>query len=187
MIYPQKLNSKKSDMIVKIAILVSAIVAIGLVMINRLTTPGIPWAALSNAGIVYIWITVLYSINKNINIAGHVLIQAIAISLLTAYIDYKLGFRGWSITIAIPIIIMVANITMLILTIVNHKRFIKYAIYQLIILLCSVLPIIFIAENIVQDKLLSMIASGLSVLNLVLSLSLCAKDIKEAVIRKFHM
>lgn len=40
-------------------------------------------------------VTVIYSINKNINIGGHVLIQTIAISLLTIYIDYKIGFKAW--------------------------------------------------------------------------------------------
>ena len=49
------------------------------------------------------------------------------------------------------------------------------------------LPVVFITENMVQNKTLSIIASGISVLNLILSLALCTKDIKEAVIRKFHM
>ena len=82
MIYPKKLSSKKSDMILKICMLASVLIAILLVVINRFTTPGIPWAALTNAGILYIWITVMYAINKNINIAGHVLLQTIAISIL---------------------------------------------------------------------------------------------------------
>ena len=103
-------------------------VALILLLINKLTTPKIPWAALANAGILYSWITVIYSIRKNVNIAGHVLMQTIAISLLTAYIDYELGFRGWSINVAIPIMIIIANVTMLILTIVSYKRYIKYGI-----------------------------------------------------------
>ena len=77
MIYPQKLNSKKGDIILKVFILVSIFLAILLVIINKLTTESIPWAALANGGIVYIWVTVFYSIRKNINIAGHVLLQTI--------------------------------------------------------------------------------------------------------------
>ena len=97
MIYPKKLSSKKGDLIFKIFLISSVILGIILFIINKLTTPNIPWATLTNAGIIYIWITVFYSINKNTNIAGHVLIQAIAISLLTVFIDYKLGFEKWSI------------------------------------------------------------------------------------------
>ena len=125
MIYPKKLSSKKGELILKICIISSILMAIVLFIINKALTPQIPWAALTNAGIVYIWVTVLYAINKNINIAGHVLVQTIAISILSIYIDYMLGFRGWSINIAIPILIIISNITMLVLTIVSHKKYIK--------------------------------------------------------------
>lgn len=187
MIYPQKLNSKKSNLIFKSALIISVMVAILLIVINKLTTPQIPWAAIANGGIVYVWIVLFYSIKKRINIAGHVLLQTITISLLTVFIDYKLGFRGWSISIAIPILVIISNITMFVLTIVSYKKFIKYAIYQLTILVFSLLPVIFITENMVQNKVLSIVASGISLLNLALSLMLCTRELKEAVIRKFHM
>ena len=90
-------------------------------------------------------------------------------------------------SIAIPILIMIANVTMLVLTIVSHRKFIKYAIYQLIIVLFSMLPLIFITENLVTNKILSIIASGVSIINLIITLLLCAKDVKEVIIRKFHM
>ena len=187
MIYPQKLNSKKSDRIVKILTLISIIIGLGLVIINRLVTPQIRWAALCNCGIAYAWLTVIYCVKKNTNIAGHVLIQTIAVSALTIYIDYKTGFKGWSTDIAIPIMIIIANITMLILTIVSYKKYIKYAIYQLLIILFSMVPIVLIAENVVHNKTLSVIACTICIINFILSLILCSKDVKEAVIRKFHM
>ena len=165
----------------------SVFIAILLIVINKLTTPRIPWAAIANGGIIYVWIVLFYSIRKNINMAGHVLLQTIAISLLTIYIDYELKFKGWSIDIVVPILVIISNITMLVLTIVSHKDFIKYAIYQLLIVLFSLLPIILVTENMVQNKTLSIVASGISILNLGLSLILCARDVKEAVIRKFHM
>ena len=187
MLYPQKINAKNMDLIIKISIIISVFLGIFLVFLNRMTTPNIHWAGLCNAGIIYIWVTVLYSINKNINIAGHVLIQTIAISLLTVYIDYKTGFKAWSVNLSIPIIIIIANITMLILTIISHKKYIKYAVYQLLIVIVSTIPIFLVYENLVQDKTLSIIATTISGVNLILSLSLSAKDIKEVIVRKFHI
>lgn len=187
MIYPKKINANKSEKLIKIFLLSSIILALILLLINKLTTPNVPWAALANGGIVYIWITAIYSIRKNTNMAGHVLLQTLAISILAVFIDYKLGFKGWAIEIAIPIIIIIANITMLILTIVSYKKYIKYAIYQLLIVLFSMLPILFIEENMVNNIALSIIATSISILNFILCLILCAKDVKEAIIRKFHM
>lgn len=188
MIYPEKIKAKKSDKIIKILICISVVIAILLWIVNKLTTPKIPWAALTNGGIVYAWVIVIYSIRKNVNIAGHVLLQTIAISLLAVYIDYILRFkRGWSINIAIPIIIIIANITMAVLTIVSHKKYIKYAIYQLIIVMLSMLPAILMAEHIAQDNILNMFAIVVSVMNFVLCLIWCAKDVKDAILRKLHL
>ena len=76
---------------------------------------------------------------------------------------------------------------MLILTIVSYKRYIRYAIYQLVIVLFSALPAIFMTEKMIHNNILSIIATIISLLNFIICLGLCAKDIKEAVIRKFHM
>ncbi len=129
----------------------------------------------------------MYSLKKNINIAGHVLLQLIALSLLTVYIDHLLGEKGWSINIAIPIMIMIANVTMLVLTIVSYKKYMKYAVYQLIIVFLSMIPVILVTENIVQDKVLSIVASGISVFNFLICLIVSAKDVKETIVRKIHI
>ena len=185
MLYPQKLSQKKGDLIVKIAIGISIILAATLVLINHLTTPSIQWAGIANAGIIYIWVTVIYAINKNTNIAGHVLLQTIAI--LTIYIDYKTGLKGWAINISIPIIIIIANITMLILTIINRKRYIRYAIYQLVICLFSLTPFYFIYEKMITNKTLSYVATGICIVNFLLTICLCSKEVKDAVVRKFSI
>lgn len=187
MIYPQKLSSKNSERILNIFLGASFLLALILIIINKLTSPDIPWAALTNCGIIYIWITVIYSIKRSTNIAGHVLIQTIAISAVMLYIDERIGFKGWSINIAIPIILIIANITMLILTIVNYKKYMKYAICQLIIVLMSIISITVITNNIIELQILSKVAFIVSILNLVITLILCYKDVKEAIIRKIHM
>ncbi len=187
MIYPQKIKAKQTDKLVKILISLSIGIALAIVIINKLTTPNIPWAALVNSGILYTWITVLYSIKKNINIAGHVLWQTIVLCFLSIYVDYQLGFKGWSINIGVPIMIMIANITMLVLAIVSHKKFFKYVISQFILVAFSMLPIIFLTEHMVRNQTLSVLASSISILNLMICLILCTKEIKDAMIRKFHL
>jgi len=187
MIYPKKLNSKKGEIILNIFIVVSIILAVTLVLINKITTPEIGWAGLANCGIIYIWITVIYCIRRNTNIGGHVLLQMIATSIAILYIDNRLGYRGWSINIAIPIIIMVANVTMLILTIISYKKYVEYAIYQLIIVVISLLPFVLMTIRNIGLGTLGRISIEISILNLIITLVLCYKDVKEAILMKIHM
>ena len=187
MLYPQKINARKTDLIIKIAIIISIFVGIGLVAINRFTTPNIRWAGYCNAGIIYVWITVIYALNKNINIASHLFIQMLALSALCVYIDFRLGFEAWSINLAIPIIVIIINIIMLILSIVSYNNFIRYAFFQLLIVIASMIPLFLVYENLVNDKTLSIVATSISEVNLLFSLIFHNKDIKEELIRKFHM
>lgn len=187
MIYPEKLNSRKNDKIVKVFITISIVLGLLLVLINHLTVPNVPWAAVSNAGIIYVWIVVYYATHRNTNIAGHVLLQTIALSILSIFIDYKFGMAGWAFNIIIPIIIIISNVTMAVLTIVSHKKYIKYAFCQLIIVIFSLFPIYLIKRNIVHNVILCIVASSISAGNFLLSLLLCAKAEKEAIIRKFHI
>lgn len=187
MLYPQKINARKSNFIIKVAILISFIVGVMLVVINRFTTPEIRWAGYCNAGIIYVWVTVLYALNKNINMANHLFIQMLALSALTVYIDLRLGFEAWSINLAIPIIVIIINITMLILSITSYSNYIRYAFVQVLIVLASSVPIFLVYEQLVNDKTLSIVATSISGVNLLFSLIFHAKDIKDEIVRKFHM
>lgn len=187
MLYPQKINAKKTDFIIKIAILISFIIGVALVVINRLVTPGVRWAGYCNAGIIYVWVTVLYALNKNVNIASHLFIQMIALSCLCVYIDLRLGFEAWSINIAIPIIVIIINIAMLILSIASYSNYIRYAFFQLLIVIASFVPIFLVYENLINDKTLSIVATSISGFNLLISLIFHFKDIKEVLVRKFHV
>lgn len=187
MIYPQKLSSKKRDKLINILLISSIIIAVVLVLINRITSPNIPWSAIANTGIIYIWITVIYSIKRNANIAAHILLQMIIISLVLLYIDKRLGFYGWSIYIGIPIILMIANITMLVLAIVSYRNYTKYAIYQLIIVFISMIQIILVLKGIIEFRVLNKIAIGISLSNFIISLSLSYKQFYKILQCKFHL
>ena len=187
MIYPKKIKADKSSKIIKYILLGIIIFGIILSIINKLTVPNIPFAAITNASIIYIVITVLYALNRNINIAGHVLIQLTIIEILMIFFDYKIGYSNWSLQIAYPILIIVANIIMLVLTIISYKKFIRYAIYELIIVIISLIPVILIAKNMLVNNVLSIVASSISIVSFIICFIFTAKDIIEDIKRKFHV
>ena len=63
----------------------------------------------------------------------------------------------------------------------------RYAIYQLVICVYSLIPIYFIQKELIDNYILSYVAIGISIVNFILTIILSARDVKEAVIRKFHM
>ena len=187
MIYPEKIKSKNIDRFINLfrfcIILLSAL----LLLINYLTTPTIYWSHLCILGFIYIYITVRYSILKTKNLAYNVAFQTVLLSVFTFFIDYRIGFSGWSINISIPILIIISNFTMLILTIINYKNYDKYAISQLVIVFLSLSIVYLIYKGYVEANIIIDISILLSIFNLFVSILLCHRDFKEEIIRKFHI
>ena len=187
MLYPQISSIKTNKLIIKILMCASLYIAFLLLLINFLVNERLSWSLICIVGIVYVWITTLYSIYKKVNIAAHVMLQTICVSALTIAIDYIIGFRGWSLEIAVPIIITIANITLFVLTIVNRKRYIKYVIYELIIFIVSLIPMILFFVGIIKSFLLVTISTSIAVVNFLLTIILCGKDVKDEIKRRFHI
>ena len=188
-LYPKIINVKSSHLAIKIMAIISLIIAGICMIINACTSTRFLWSLIVIAGIVYTWVTVTYSIRRNINIASSVMIQLIAISILTLCIDYILGYSGWAINLAIPIIICVANVTIFILTLVSVHRYLKYAVYQLIIFVLSMIPLIifFAFPGVITTPIFMIISSSIALFTFVCSLILCGRSIMEELDRRLHM
>lgn len=187
MIYPRLINVKRTNLAIKILVAISVIISIIVVVINELCTREVKWSLIVIIGILYAWVTTLYSIRKNVNIASHVLLQTICISILVVLLDVIIGYKKWSVEIALPIIIGVANVTIFVLTIVNRKRYFKYAIYELLIFSISIIPVLLFLFHVTDKWLLMTIFSGIALVTLINTIFLCGKDLKQEIERLFHI
>lgn len=188
MLYPKILNIKRSNFVIKLLILISVIIAISSFIVNYITTPTFKWSLIVCIGIIYTWITTLYAIKKNINISSNVLLQFVCVSVITVLLDYIIGYKGWAISLALPIIIVVSNMTMLVLTIVSHKKYFKYALNHLIILIISMIAIIFVILKVDNKSIIFIVIVYAFILaTLLTTIFLCRKDLKEKLKRVFHL
>ena len=187
MLYPKKINSKKIDRIFMIINIIVISFSLILLYINKITTPNIYWSHLCICGFIYIYLTVSYSVTKTTNIANHVMIQTILIAILMYYIDYRIGYTGWAFRISIPILIIISNCAMFIITLFSFKHYGKYATSQLIIVLLSLSIIYLIYKGFIEANALINISIVISIFNFLVSLVLCSKDFKEEIIKRFNI
>ena len=187
MIYPKLINVKKTNIVIKILLMVSFIISITSIIINELCNKECKWSFIVIISILYVWITTLYSIRKNVNIAGHVFLQTICISFLVVILDIIIGYKKWSLELAIPIIIGVANTTIFVLTIVSRKRYFKYALYQFYIFVMSLLPAILFFMHVTKNWLSMVICFGIAIITFINTICLCGKDLKIELEKLFHI
>lgn len=186
-LYPKIRNINRSNKLMLIMTIISFVISITSLIINYFVTRPFKWSLLVIAGVVYTWITVMNSIKKNINIASRVLLQVILINILCVVLDWIIGYRGWSFTIAIPISIITANVTMLILLMSTFKIYARYIIYQLIIFVWSMIPFVLCLIGWAPMNILTIIATPIAVAALLITIILFKKEVNEEMKKRFHL
>lgn len=187
MLYPKISNIKKSNVLIRSLLGASFVLGLILILIQFLSNSRFNWAFLAIAGIIYTWTSVIYAIKKNVNIAYHVMVQMFSISILMIAIDYIIGYKGWSFEIGIPITSIVANVTMLILTISSRKKYLKYIVYQVIIFVITILTSLFVLKADIHWNILYTISMTIAGISLFLCVMFCTKDFIEEIKKRFHM
>lgn len=185
-LYPEISNIKKNNIVIKIMILLSVLISGICILVNYLVDEYLHWSAICIAGIIYAWVTILYSIKNNVNIASHVMLQTIAISILTIVIDITIGYRGWSVELALPIIISIANITIFVLYLITRRKYIKYIIYQVVVFVFSMIPLGSLIIGFTNNILPTAISTFIALMALICTVMFSSREVKDELERRFH-
>ena len=187
MLYPKLINVKKSKETIYILSFLNIFLFVMMVIINYSFSRKLDWSIIAIVSIVYIWRTVYITLKMNKNLASYIFSQLLYLSILLYIIDFALGNKGWSLSIGIPIVIMVTNFSMMIITLIKYRKYVKYALYEIMILVISVAYNIFLCVFSRKISILNGIAFWLSLTNLAFILSLNAKTLFLEIQKKFHI
>jgi len=158
-----------------------------LLVVNLSHYHGFFWSGIVIAAILYAIMTVVYSIQRNTNPAAKIMVQTLAAELFVIWIDYLIGYEGWSVNYAVPGILMVAESAMLVLQIVNFMNWQSYILFQIEYIILSIIPVGLWFAHIVTRPIMTFLTLGFSVLIFVLTMIFGDKKAKEELIRRFHI
>lgn len=162
---PLKYNKQRITkwLLVLSVLLIFIILGLGMIWRGR-----IQWLQAALFGIMTTWLVVVIILRKRRNIAKSILYLLIALSLLCTYLDYLIGWTGWSTTFAVPIICSASIIGMFIASRFMKMRTSDYILYLVAAEIMGLIPIIFLIFDWVDTPIPSLISIGLSALMLIL-------------------
>ncbi|HEY5585073.1 MAG TPA: DUF6320 domain-containing protein [Ruminiclostridium sp.] len=185
--YPKiEVDPHKYDILKRIFLFISILSAVTTAVTNYLTYNGVIWSAITIAAIIYFWVIMAYSIKRNTNIASQILVQLLCTSIFTVIMDYTIGYTGWSVNHVIPEIIILANISFLVLIIVNRMYWHTYVLNQFAIAICGLIPGVLFLCGFIEVPLPTIIATSISFIVLVGTMIFGDKTIKSELKRRFH-
>lgn len=159
-----------------------------LAIVNYLTYNGLMWSIICDAGILYLLVTLRYTLfNGHEGHTMKILMQVIAVMLLTVVIDYILGYQGWSVTFAMPTIILVADVLILILMLVNLKTWHSYILLQIGMSVLSVVLGLYLLLSKSEHALLAGIAIGVSLVMFLGTVCIGDARARNEIKRRFHV
>lgn len=186
--YPDvKAAVRKLNFVVQLYTFLAIVVEAGLIVINYMTFRHIWWSAISGIAILYFYITLRYSIQKNSGYLRIILTQIICAVLLSVVVDWIVGYRGWSVNFVVPSAILLIDLAVIILMIVNQANWQSYILLQLLTVICSIVTLILWKTGIIVYPVVAFVAAAVSFVLFVGTLIFGDRRAKNELKRRFHV
>ena len=141
-----------------VAILVEAL----LIYLNVLSDSEMFWSAIPGLAMLYGYLVLRYAILGKSGYKGKIIVLTLIAILMVVAIDFVVGYRGWSVNYALPSAILLVDAGILVLMCINRRNWQSYMMWQIFMILCSVVPLVLYAVGIVTAPILALLAFAFS-------------------------
>lgn len=166
-----------------VAILVEAL----LIYLNVLSDSEMFWSAIPGLAMLYGYLVLRYAILGKSGYKGKIIVLTLIAILMVVAIDFVVGYRGWSVNYALPSAILLVDAGILILMCINRRNWQSYMMWQIFMILCSVVPLVLYAVGIVTVPLLALLAFAFSAALFLGTLIIGDRRARTELRRRFHV
>ena len=166
-----------------VAILVEAL----LIYLNVLSDSEMFWSAIPGLAMLYGYLVLRYAILGKSGYKGKIIVLTLIAILMVVAIDFVVGYRGWSVDYALPSAILLVDAGILILMCINRRNWQSYMMWQIFMILCSVVPLVLYAVGIATAPLLALLAFAFSTALFLGTLIIGDRRARTELRRRFHV
>ena len=166
-----------------VAILVEAL----LIYLNVLSDSEMFWSAIPGLAMLYGYLVLRYAILGKSGYKGKIIVLTLIAILMVVAIDFVVGYRGWSVNYALPSAILLVDAGLLSLMCINRRNWQSYMMWQIFMILCSVVPLVLYAVGIVTAPLLALLAFAFSTALFLGTLIIGDRRARTELRRRFHV
>ena len=166
-----------------VAILVEAL----LIYLNVLSDSEMFWSAIPGLAMLYGYLVLRYAILGKSGYKGKIIVLTLIAILMVVAIDFVVGYRGWSVNYALPSAILLVYAGILVLMCINRRNRLSYMMWQIFMILCSVVPLVLYAVGIVTAPILALLAFAFSTALFLGTLIIGDRRARTELRRRFHV
>ena len=186
--YPNvRTMTRRLALLSRIYLFVAIFVEALLIYLNVLSDSEMFWSAIPGLAMLYGYLVLRYAILGKSGYKGKIIVLTLIAILMVVAIDFVVGYRGWSVNYALPSAILLVDAGILILMCINRRNWQSYMMWQIFMILCSVVPLVLYAVGIVTAPLLALLAFAVSAALFLGTLIIGDRRARTELRRRFHV
>lgn len=186
--YPNvRVMARKLMLISRVYLVCAMILEVLLVYINVVSDSEIWWSAISGLSFLYVYMLIRFAILGKSGYQSKVTLLSLIAVLMLVAVDFLYGYRGWSINYALPVVILLVDLSILFLMFFNRRNWQSYMMWQLFMILCSVVSLVFSLIGIATRPFMGELAFTASVLLFVGTVIIGDRRARTELKRRFHV
>ena len=186
--YPNvRTMTRRLALLSRIYLFVAILVETLLIYLNVLSDSEMFWSAIPGLAMLYGYLVLRYAILGKSGYKGKIIVLTLIAILMVVAIDFVVGYRGWSVNYALPSAILLVDAGILILMCINRRNWQSYMMWQIFMILCSVVPLVLYAVGIVTAPLLALLAFAFSTALFLGTLIIGDRRARTELRRRFHV
>lgn len=155
-------------------------------VINHIVISEHKWFFYVVGGTCFVWIVLVWGKSKSRNLLKNTIWQTIITGVGIGICDVFIGWKGWSLEYALPILLVIALIFDLMVTLIKKLPESDYMIYLLLNGVFGLIPLVLVKLHIVRFVIPSMICSGLAMILLAGLIIFKWHHLVSELGKKFH-
>lgn len=186
--YPNvRTMTRRLALLSRIYLFVVILVEALLIYLNVLSDSEMFWSAIPGLAMLYGYLVLRYAILGKSGYKGKIIVLTLIAILMVVAIDFVVGYRGWSVNYALPSAILLVDAGILILMCINRRNWQSYMMWQIFMILCSVVPLVLYAVGIVTAPILALLAFAFSAALFLGTLIIGDRRARTELRRRFHV
>lgn len=186
--YPNvRMITRRLALLSRIYLFVVILVEAFLIYLNVLSDSEMFWSAIPGLAMLYGYLVLRYAILGKSGYKGKTIVLTLIAILMVVAIDFVVGYRGWSVNYALPSAILLVDVGILILMCINRRNWQSYMMWQIFMILCSVVPLVLYAVGIVTAPILAVLAFAFSAALFLGTLIIGDRRARTELRRRFHV
>lgn len=180
-------KTRKLRLIVNIYLFLAIVIEALLIYLNYNNFHGVYWSAITLAALAYGYFTLAVSVLNNMGYKAKLIWQTLFGILFVILIDLVVGYRGWSVNYVLPGGILLLDAGIIALMCYNARNWQSYILFEMFVLLCSLVPLLLILLGIITKPLLSIVALAASVFLFLGTVIIGDRKARVELKRRFHV